>query len=170
MDAAAASGSSGKLPKDESDLAGIDVFLFHLRIGRLVEVAAVRAGHRGIFDDRDRSVGRALGLIAEGARCHEFADGNLGAPCRGLRHRRVGLGPEVIAGAASHSDGRKRGAAHDHVATRDGRAGVFSVLGHGLSSVLERVSPRILRQVATLKRKMWQWETALPRPRALTTV
>src|SRR5438034_1313102 len=54
--------------ENEAHLAGVDVLLFQLGVGGLVKMAAVRAGHRSVFDDGDRSIRAPLNLIAERTR------------------------------------------------------------------------------------------------------
>ena len=49
-----------KLAQDEAHLAGVDVFFLERLIIILVKAGAMRAGHRHVFDDGDRS-----GLLAE---------------------------------------------------------------------------------------------------------
>ena len=53
--------------QDESHLAGVDVALLQLRLGRLVEIGAMGAGQRRIFDDRHLGVGRARATSPKGA-------------------------------------------------------------------------------------------------------
>ena len=62
--------------EDEAHLAGVDVALLQFRIGGLVEVRAVRAGHRGVFDDGDRSVVLAERAVAERRRDQKLGRGH----------------------------------------------------------------------------------------------
>src|SRR5579859_2129546 len=48
-----------EIAEDPAHLAGIDPILLHLREGLHREIGAVRAGERGIFDDRDLRIGLA---------------------------------------------------------------------------------------------------------------
>src|SRR5262249_15741417 len=99
-----------KFPENEANLAGIDVFLLQLRVRRLVEMAAVRAGHRGIFDDGDRGIVGALDLVAQRARRHQLRHRHFGGRPRGrLSHRRFGRAPQVIAGPGGDEDGGNGG-------------------------------------------------------------
>src|SRR6516165_7012085 len=61
-----------ELAEDEANLAGIDVLGLQLRIGRLVEMGAVRAGHGCILDDRHRGIRGAENVVTERTRRHEF--------------------------------------------------------------------------------------------------
>ena len=67
MKPASARGSNGKFAEDQPRLAGVDVFRLQLRQRRRVEMRAVRAGHRGVFDDRHRGVGLAEHLVGQRA-------------------------------------------------------------------------------------------------------
>src|SRR6516165_711545 len=163
----------GKFPEDEAHLAGVDVFLLHLGVGGLVKMAAVRAGHRGVFDDGDRRVGLPLDLVAEGTRHQQVGHGHL--PARGaLSGRGPGRAPQVIAGAACGEDCDNRRGAEERMTARDGWVG-FGILGHGPCyprngagfRPVDRPSgsPKsISSKLAIFKRRMWQWQAALPRP------
>jgi len=87
-------------------------------------MAAVRAGHRGIFDDGDGRIGRPQHLVAERACLHELGKRHLAAG--GLRHRGVRPAPKVIAGTAGRDDGH-RGDADEQLAARGGRSGLVGL-------------------------------------------
>ena len=65
MKAAAARGSSGNSRRMKRTLPVSIYLLSKRRIGLGMEAGAMRAGHRGIFDDRDRRVGLALDDIGQ---------------------------------------------------------------------------------------------------------
>src|SRR6266700_5423670 len=54
-----------ELAQDVADLAGVDVFRFQRRIDFDGEIRAMAAGHRRIFDQRNRRLGAAQRLLAE---------------------------------------------------------------------------------------------------------
>ena len=67
MKAPAASGSSGNSRKMKRTLPVSMYFSFSFGKVSTVKCGAMRAGHRGVFDDRDRRVLRAHHLVAERA-------------------------------------------------------------------------------------------------------
>jgi hypothetical protein len=130
MEAAAARGSRGNSRKMKRTLPGVDVFLLHLGVGGLVKMAAVRAGHRGIFDDGDRSIRLALDLVAKRTGHEEI--GHRYFPARAsLSRGRVGRVPKVISGTAGGDDRDDRGGADEQITAGDAGAG-FGFVGHGL--------------------------------------
>ena len=72
MEAATASSSSGNSRKMKRTLPVSMYLRLQRRIGRLVEGGAVRAGHRGVFDDRDRRIGLAEHEVGQRARPHQL--------------------------------------------------------------------------------------------------
>ena len=74
----------GKLAQDKTDLAGIDIFAFQIRKGVGVKGRAMRAGHRSIFDNRDRRVAGAKCNIGQSLTRHQLIDRN----ARDLRQNR----------------------------------------------------------------------------------
>ena len=73
-----------KVAENEAHFAGVDVFRLEARVDLFVELGAVRASHRSVFDDRHfgvRCTGTEVGQIAG---LHEFSDVAIGA-CLGVR-------------------------------------------------------------------------------------
>jgi len=93
-------------------------------------MAAVRASHRGVFDDGDRSIRLTLDLVAERTRHEQIGHGHIPAGRR-LRRRRVDRAPQGKPGAGCGEDRGDRGGTEEHVATREGRAG-WGLCDHGL--------------------------------------
>src|SRR5262245_59866513 len=133
-----------KFPEDEAHLSGVDVFLLHLGICGLVEMAAVGAGHRGIFDDGDGGIRLALDLIAERTRYEQVGQGDLSTGT-GLRRGRIGRVPELIAAARKDRDERSR--ADEHIAAGDRKAGV-GLSGHVASVSLAGFRPSRIRSLS----------------------
>ncbi|CCV12423.1 hypothetical protein MESS4_430069 [Mesorhizobium sp. STM 4661] len=64
-------GVERKFAQDKAGLAGIDIFRLQFRKGRLGEIRAMRAGHRGIFDDGDLRVVLAELLLGQRTRLQQ---------------------------------------------------------------------------------------------------
>ena len=64
-----------EIAQDIADLAGIDVALLDFRECGLLEMRAVRASHRGIFDDGDRRLGIAQRQIGHAFRIQKLGGG-----------------------------------------------------------------------------------------------
>src|ERR1700731_2374160 len=90
-----------ELAEDEVHLSGVDVFRFDLGILMDEEVRAVGAGHRRVFDQGDRRLRVALGLLAERTRAHQLL-------FRSLRERRTHE-PEAVRATAENRAGERQG-------------------------------------------------------------
>ena len=130
MKPASARGSNGNSRRISRDLAGVDVFRLQLRQRRRVEMRAMRAGHRGIFDDRHLGVGLAestfrasapgsqqLGHVDRALRLPAPRPGLAGsagaagvAGVRRLRFRALASSPESLQAASSAPPPERRAA------------------------------------------------------------
>ena len=134
-----------KFAEDEAHLAGIDVALLQFRKGRLGEMRAVRAGHRGIFDDGHR---RLVGTE------HDIAVGT------GFRQiRRVGTGSssararrgETGQNGASNAGERKYRGGREELATGERQGNLLVLTG----KCLQRNVAPARRSAKGLARRCW---------------
>src|SRR5262245_64548119 len=122
-------------------------------------MAAVGAGHGGIFDDGDRSIRLALDLIAERTRHQQVGHGHFSAGA-GLRRGCIWGAPELISNAARGKHRDERGCADEHITAGEDEAG-FALRGHVTSVSLARLLPE---PSSLFPAGMWQAAAAMPRP------
>jgi hypothetical protein len=92
----------GKIAGDVTDLAGIDIIRLQLGKGFPLELGAMRAGQREIFDDGHRRGGAAQGSFRHRIAC--LIGGRYGGGDGG-RNRRAGLGRYLPGDPAEGDDG-----------------------------------------------------------------
>src|SRR5450759_1848512 len=135
-----------EIAQDVADLAGVDVALLKFRECRLLEMRAVRAGHRGIFDDGDRRLVVAQGQIGQRIRLHQVGGGHRFRQ-RIARERRQHR-------CAEHGGGERYG---------DGALTEFT--SGDMQLMLRGLLARAEWELASSILQLWQWRAALPRSR-----
>src|ERR1017187_1970108 len=135
-----------EIAQDVADLAGVDVALLKFRECSLLEMRAVRAGHRGIFDDGDRRLVFAQGQIGQRIRLHQVGGGHRFRQ-RIARERRQHR-------CAEHGGGERYGGG----ALTEFTSGDVQLMLRGLLARAEW-------ELASSILQLWQWRAALPRSR-----